>query len=315
MGKVVKAVSPFITTTGSNFKAKPFESWKLLGGMTSKSHYPCRIFNKIAHEFALPSMFKSGKEARLRFVEAAYLNYQTFPDYAFHEVIPFVWDCWPMYDKKVVAWFVEHDVKSCIFTSSQAADRIQKCLPNLNILVVTEGIDTECYNEGLELCKRDYDVYYFGRAPKAVYKKGTLSGLAFKWGGSDEEFHYRIENSKVTNAFPQCDANHEKTGGQETLTQRFWECMLSRIVMIGRAPKELIDLVGYDPVIPLDVPLDSNRNDISEAYRQQLLGVLSNISVYQELVDKNRETALRMAPWEIRMKQVMEWLTSLGYEV
>ena len=36
---------------------------------------------------------------------------------------------------------------------------------------------------------------------------------------------------------------------------------------------------------------------------------------YQELVDRNRETALQMGSWDIRMKQIMEWLRGLGYEV
>ena len=92
--------------------------------------------------------------------------------------------------------------------------------------------------------------------------------------------------------------------GIETLTQRFWEGMLSRTVLLGRAPKELIDLVGYNPVVTLD----------KEHADEQVRDIVEHISEYQDLVDKNRETALRMAPWEIRMKQIMEWLEGLGYE-
>ena len=81
--------------------------------------------------------------------------------------------------------------------------------------------------------------------------------------------------------------------------------MLSRMVMVGRTPKELVDFIGYNPVIDIDY----------ENYEAQIKDIVAHIESYQELVDKNREVALRMAPWEIRMKQVMEWLTSLGYEV
>ena len=39
--------------------------------------------------------------------------------------------------------------------------------------------------------------------------------------------------------------------GVETLTQRYWETMLSRTVIVGHAPKELIDICGYNPVLEL----------------------------------------------------------------
>ena len=79
----------------------------------------------------------------------------------------------------------------------------------------------------------------------------------------------------------------------------------SRTVLLGRAPKELIELIGYNPVIVLD----KNHPD------EQVRDIVNHISDYQELVDKNREMALRMAPWEIRMKKIMTWLESLGYQV
>ncbi len=315
MGKIVKAVSPFVNATGSNFKLNPYKAWLRCGADVADAHYPWRVFNRIVHGYTFPSLPVSKKEARLRFVEASSMNYDAFPDYMNYEIIPFVWDCWPRHDDKVIKWLKKCKVKACVFTCQEAAERIRKSLPNINILVVTEGINTEKYEEGALLKDRTLEVFYFGRAPKAVCGKEVLKDLSFKWGGTDEEFYERIKNAKVTNAFPQCDVKPTETGGQETLTQRYWECMLSRIVMIGRAPKELTDLIGYNPVIPLNVPLESKKKDASHAYNKQLREVLANIEDFQELVDKNRETALRMAPWEIRMKQVMEWLTSLGYEV
>ena len=81
--------------------------------------------------------------------------------------------------------------------------------------------------------------------------------------------------------------------------------MLSRIVIIGRAPKELIDLIGYNPVIEVD---SSNTTE-------QILDILHHIEDYQELVDKNRETALKMGSWRLRMQQIQEWLKSVNYQI
>jgi len=40
-------------------------------------------------------VFKCKKEARLRFVSGYSIQFDTFPDYALHEVVPFIWDCRP----------------------------------------------------------------------------------------------------------------------------------------------------------------------------------------------------------------------------
>ena len=79
--------------------------------------------------------------------------------------------------------------------------------------------------------------------------------------------------------------------------------MLSRNLIIGRAPQELIDLIGYNPVINVDW---SNPE-------QQLLHVLERINDYQSFVDKNYETALKYAGWDKRLPIIEEALKVHGY--
>ena len=54
---------------------------------------------------------------------------------------------------------------------------------------------------------------------------------------------------KIVVSFPQNITNPKKAGDIETLTQRYWESMLSRNIIVGQAPEELIELIGYNPVI------------------------------------------------------------------
>ena len=61
-----------------------------------------------------------------------------------------------------------------------------------------------------------------------------------------------MSKSKIMVCFPQCDTNPGRAGNIETLTIRYWEAMLSGCVIIGRAPNELINLIGYNPVIEVD---------------------------------------------------------------
>lgn len=304
--KKVIAVSPYIYPSGCNFKLPAYEAWENIGGHICEGVYPPSVLHGLFFKYDVLPTLCQNEEVRLCFAQPDYLTFDTCHSSLCHEIIPFLWDCWPKSDGKLIKWLVKHKVRSCIITSSEAADRIKNILPNLNVFFVPEGIDTSKYAEGKKLKERIYDVYYYGRQKRFAYDENNHIDLNVVYDGNDEEFFSRLQDSKVTVAVPRCDVvpQYEHTNGQETLTQRYWECMLSRMVMVGRSPKELIDLIGYDPVIPIDY----------DNYAEQIKEIVEHIEEYQELVDKNRKVALRMAPWEIRMKQVIKWLEGLGYE-
>ena len=307
--KKVVAVAPY--NHGVNFKMQAYDAWVKMGGKTMLSHYPWRLFHRFAYNYEFPTIPKNNDIAQLRFVEPVSLSFDTFPDYTRYEIIPLVWDCWPIYFEKTCRWFVKHDVKTAIFTSSQTAERMRERFPQMNILTITEGIDTSKYQEGKLLKERYIDILEFGRNNN-LFKKGLPSNIKHrcsngkqKMFSTDEEFHAALENSKITICFPRCDTNPETAGDIETLTQRYWEAMLSRMIIVGRAPKELINLIGYNPVIEIN-DKDSIEN---------VINIIENINDYQILVDKNREFALTMGDWKVRVVQIKEWLNGLGYEI
>lgn len=106
-------------------------------------------------------------------------------------------------------------------------------------------------------------------------------------------------NAKVTIALPRSITQPEIAGDIETLTQRYWECMFSRMVMVGHAPQELIDFIGYNPVIELNDKISAE---------ELIADVIEHIEDYQALVDKNRETAEKQGSWDMRMKWLMSEL-------
>ena len=69
--------------------------------------------------------------------------------------------------------------------------------------------------------------------------------------------------------------------------------------MVGHAPQELVDFIGYNPVVEL-------RDDISA--EDLIADVLEHIDDYQPLVDRNSATAERVGSWTVRMKWLMEEL-------
>ena len=304
MKKTIRAVKPPILNGKASFKKQPFDAWVAMGGKTAESHYPPALLHGLAYKCDFPSLPCNRSEARLRFVEPVALTFDSFPDYIFHEVVPMIWDCWPKYFDRVVSWLKKHHVKTAIFTSSQTAERIKKVLPEMNILFVPEGIDVKPYREGNNLTQRSIDLLEYGSMMRNFFHhhiEGIKHVNRENGQGLMDSFTQLLSTmaeAKVTIALPRCDTAPEETGDIETLTQRFWEGMLSRSVLLGRAPKELVDLVGYNPVITLD----------REHADEQVRDIVAHISDYQSLVDKNRQTALRLASWETRMKQVMGWL-------
>ena len=309
--KIVKAIQPYTRHNGSNFKFPPYNEWVNNDGKVSRALYPIRHLHGLAHKIELPSFNILSSQARLRFAEAFTINFDCWPDYLWCETIPFIWDCWPsMYDR-IEKWFYKHNIRTAIFTSSITAEEIRQRCPNVNILHVTEGIDTSVYHAGGSLVRRSIDFLEYGSKQRNLFEK-PLEGInhvnstsiitkMMTW----DDLLNTMSDAKVTLALPRCDIDQEVTGGVETLTQRFWEGMLSRSVLVGRAPKELTDLIGYNPVITLD------RQNAEE----QIKDIIAHIDDYQVLVDKNREVALTMAPWNIRIKKIMNWLTELGYKI
>lgn len=287
----VKAVAPYVHPGLLNFKTVAYEAWKRCGGKVAPCHYPWRMFHGAAFRWELPTLWKNKEEARLRFVEPVSIKFDTFPDYARYEVIPFVWDCWPRYFEKMCRWLKKHQVKTAIFTSSQTAEKMKKRFPQMNVMFCPEAVNTMLFQSGKQLNERTTDVFEYGRGSKQVY--------------SQDQFQTFLTDSKLTIALPRSITNSELAGDIETLTQRYWEAMLSRMVMVGHAPKELTDLIGYNPVIEMD------RENPSE----QIKDILAHIEDYQELVDRNRETALQLGDWTLRMKQVMTYLKNCGYEI
>ena len=159
----VKAVIPYQHSGFLNFKKAPYEAWKKSGGQTAKANYPSKAFHKLTYQHELPELWKNKKEARLRFVEPVSVSFDTFPDYARYEIIPFVWDCWPRYFEKMYRWFQKHQVRTAIFTSSQTAERMQQRFPAMNIMYCPEAVDTSLYHEGASLTDRKIDLLEFGR--------------------------------------------------------------------------------------------------------------------------------------------------------
>ena len=305
MGKIIKSVKPFVYKNNSNFKLAVYQAWKEIGGKYVSERPYEYLYESLAYHLPLPTIFQSKKEARLRFVEAANLPFDTFPDYLCYEIIPLFWDCWPRFFGKVSAWMKRHHVRTAFFTSSQTAGRMRELCPEIQIYHLPEAIETNLYKEGKDLTKRKYDFLEFGRCCNYVDTSYLSHKICILSSRNEQMLIDALADSKITICLPRRVNQPEIAQGIETLTQRYWECMLSRVIIIGKAPKELVDILGYNPVVDLD----------KEHFSEQVEDILANLGDYQKLVDRNRETAMKLGDWKCRIAQMRETLSELGYEI
>lgn len=310
MRKKIKAVAPYVHPEFLNFKTAAYEAWVKMGGDVANAHYPWRPFHGPVFRHELPTIREDQHEARLRFVEPISIYFDTFPDYTQHEIIPMIWDCWPCYFDKMEAWLKRHRVRTAIFTSSQEMAEMQRRVPGLNVFFCPEAVDTSLFDGGRPLHERSIDLLEFGRSNEKVLCKGSLptgiNHVCTKQGDvfiyDNERLRQAMGDAKITICLPKTLTHPEIAEGIETLTQRYWEAMLSRMVIVGHAPQELIDLIGYNPVI-----------EIGAHPEKQIQDILSNLGNFQSFVNKNRQTAIEQGDWGTRMKMIQTWLTNLRY--
>lgn len=236
------------------------------------------------------------------------LMHESLPYNFNYEVVPFLWDCWPAsWSKLIEALNVLH-VRLCFVTSKQVCEMLSERCPHLRTVYVPEAVNSDKFFKGKDLKEREIDVFEVGRKYERYHY--IISNFFSKLNGKEsgnfvdgyiEDYYQTLSNTKITISFPRCDTNSEMAGEIETLTERYWEAMFSRCLIIGRAPRELINLIGYNPVVEVDW---TNAH-------AQLRYTLHHIADFQGLVDKNYLTALKFGDWRVRMPQILSEINGL----
>lgn len=238
-----------------------------------------------------------------------------------YKIIPILWDVWP--DRwNSIYYYLQLFKCTIVFCTVKSFATQLKQKFGIKAYWIPEGIDTSLFQKGDLLINRPIDMYELGRQKEdyhvileELYSQGIIKGYYRNHHYSDgtyqlafqtaEEFIEKLPTIKIVISFPRSETHHQQAGNLETLTQRYWECMLSRCLIVGRAPLELIELIGYDPVINID------WNDP----KTQCVQILRNIEIYQNLVDKNYTTALQYASWDLRAKYIKVILQKEGYDL
>lgn len=273
------------------FKQWATEAWSNRSGrIKTEVWLPWRLkflFDKLGLAFTLPWC---KRKRRLIILTGGNPGYLAVPHCYRYDLIPIVWDCWEKYWPKLVRFIKRNHTRLVFCTQSQVADMVNDKCNGTKAVWLPEGIKASSYPMGPKLRDRSRGVMKFGRdaGGKRLYP-------------THDDLTEAMRNSKIVICRPRCDTNPGMSGCVETMTQRYWEAMLSGAIVVGRAPAELIRFCGYNPVVEAksDAEIDA---------------ILTDFERYQELVYKNREFAEHHADWSNRMPIIEEAIKEVYHE-
>lgn len=283
------------------------DAWEMMGGsvVSNNTMWPHALRVVLGRNW--PG-FNFSRKNRLLVLGSGRVESVSWPKLLTHEIVPFLWDVWPDKIAPLIRFVRRNKIRTLFCTSSQVVEILKSSLSGVDIYWIPEGIKVDTYPKGDNLKNRPVDILSYGRQMIPVTDKlrdlalSEKLNVLFREGDAHlfstfDDLVNGLQSSKITICYPQSVTHPERAQNIETLTQRYWEAMLTGALLVGHAPKELIEVCGYNPVIELG-------DDSVKVVRD----ILSNIEDYQELADKNRKCAEEKAGWDKRMPEIMEIL-------
>ncbi len=216
----------------------------------------------------------------------------------------YLFDAWPSYFNYILRFVNDFKIDYLFVSSKQAAESLNLLIGKSNVFWVPEGVKPVDY-KFLPAASCNVDVLSFGRSynnfhlkivDKLALKKVNyiFSTVNEKLFPDKKSFTNGLSGAKISICFPTSVTHPERAGGIETMTNRFLQSMASKCLVLGKAPEEMIQLFGYNPVVEVDL----------ENAAEQIIGILENFENYSELIEKNYKTVVENHSWAKRWEQI-----------
>lgn len=224
--------------------------------------------------------------------------------------------CWDMWASNWDLWETKlRQLRPALVvaTSVVSRDEMRRRLPHLRIEHLPEATRTQDHDASMLLHERSIDVLELGRrhtkwhdAFRAAQPEPGLVHLFERVKGQiifpdKAALQSGLAQSRIAICFPASTTDPQKAGPVCTMTHRYLECILSGCLVLGECPPELREILGYDPVIPVNWARPA----------EQVADLLSNISDYQQHVNTARQDLLGKVDWNTRAAELMSLISSL----
>lgn len=233
-----------------------------------------------------------------------------FPVCYLHDVVTWSFDCWPDQYDQWVAFFERHRTRLAFISARASAEEIDRRCSDTTVLWLPEATDPEEYDPAKPLGDRAISVLELGRRferyHSAIAPYLAAHGLTHVYEPvrGRKVFEGRsalargLGDSRISICFPMTVTDSLLAGGLETATHRYFESIASGCVLVGKAPAELVELYGYNPVVEADLgdPVG------------QLQSILGDLGRFEGLVERNLKRLREVGTWDVRAQQILSAL-------
>jgi glycosyltransferase involved in cell wall biosynthesis len=202
------------------------------------------------------------------------------------------------------------------FTAKQAAEELGRRVPGCECVWLPECVSPEEYLPTRPLASRQIDVLELGRKYDLIHNQiqrpleaagkrhlyERIKGIVIY--PEKQQMVDGLADARVVLCYPSSMTHPERSGNVETLTHRYLQAMASGAVVVGKAPSELVEIFGYNPVV------EFKTTDVAK----KLLEILDNIAQYTPLVERNLARVKEVATTQLRVAQLTALLWERGYK-
>lgn len=230
-----------------------------------------------------------------------------FPAGFAYRLVPWIYDCWPSTWDRWESLLRRLRVEVAFFSARGAAEEFSRRLPGVSCRWIPEAADPAMHDPSRPLLDRRIDVLELGRRAEDIHRRlapelaraGKVH--AYRKPGDPPPYASRhaladtLGQTRIMLCFPKSVTHPEEAGGLETATYRYFEAFAAGCLVMGTCPRELGDLWGYDPVLPVDPdrPADS------------ILRALDRLPELQSLVHRNLERLAEVGTWHHRASEMV----------
>ena len=222
----------------------------------------------------------------------------------------YLFDAWLETHKTIIDFVNDFKVDNVFVSSSDVVEQLKKYETDTKFHWIPEGISPDDY-EYSDYKDKNIDVLQIGRKHDKYHNeivdnllKLNKTYLFEKKKGelifpTRESFIKGLAASKISICFPSSITHPDRTKGIETMTIRYLQSMASKCLIVGKAPREMIELFGYNPVIKVDTSNPSG----------QIADILDNYENFIPLVEKNYSNLINHK-WSNRWKDMKKVILS-----
>jgi len=224
----------------------------------------------------------------------------------------YFFDAWPSTHENLIYFTSRLGIQDAFVSSRAAAEMLSAYGSGCQFHWIPEGISPEAY-VFRPYDRKDIDVMQFGRKYDWYHNKICSSlnehGKTYLYEKQKGEilfptrrsFIEGLARSKISICFPSSITHPERSGDVETMTVRYLQSMASKCLILGKAPREMVDIFGYNPVIDIDVDYPGD----------QIISILERYDDYLYLIERNYNKIFKNT-WASRWREITEIILSNG---